>query len=34
MSDKKAAIVTGASGGICAGLVEAFLKSGYNVVVS
>ena len=32
MSDKKTAIVTGASGGIGAGLVEAFLKEGYNVV--
>ena len=29
---KKTAIVTGASGGIGAGLVEAFLKEGYNVV--
>ena len=32
MSDKKTAIVTGASRGIGAGLVEAFLKEGYNVV--
>ena len=32
MSDKKTAIVTGASQGIGAGLVEAFLKNGYNVV--
>jgi NAD(P)-dependent dehydrogenase (short-subunit alcohol dehydrogenase family) len=32
MSDKKTAIVTGASGGSGAGLVEAFLKEGYNVV--
>jgi NAD(P)-dependent dehydrogenase (short-subunit alcohol dehydrogenase family) len=32
MSDKKTAIVTGASRGIGAGLVEAFLKRGYNVV--
>jgi len=32
MSDKKTAIVTGASGGIGSGLVEAFLKDGYNVV--
>jgi len=32
MSDNKTAIVTGASGGIGAGLVEAFLKEGYNVV--
>jgi NAD(P)-dependent dehydrogenase (short-subunit alcohol dehydrogenase family) len=34
MSDKKTAIVTGASGGIDAGLVEAFLKGGYNVVAT
>jgi NAD(P)-dependent dehydrogenase (short-subunit alcohol dehydrogenase family) len=34
MSDKKTAIVTGASGGIDAGLVEAFLKEGYNVVAT
>jgi NAD(P)-dependent dehydrogenase (short-subunit alcohol dehydrogenase family) len=32
MPDKKTAIVTGASGGIGSGLVEAFLKQGYNVV--
>jgi len=32
MSDKKTAIITGASGGIGAGLVEAFLMEGYNVV--
>ncbi|MGA2923311.1 MAG: SDR family oxidoreductase [Candidatus Sulfotelmatobacter sp.] len=32
MSDKKTAIVTGASQGIGAGLVEAFLKEGYSVV--
>ena len=32
MSEKKTAIVTGASGGIGTGLVEAFLKAGYNVV--
>jgi NAD(P)-dependent dehydrogenase (short-subunit alcohol dehydrogenase family) len=32
MSDKKTAIITGASGGIGAGLVEAFLEEGYNVV--
>jgi len=32
MPDKKTAIVTGASGGIGAGLVEAFLKEGCNVV--
>jgi NAD(P)-dependent dehydrogenase (short-subunit alcohol dehydrogenase family) len=30
----KTAIVTGASGGIGAGLVEAFLKDGYNVVAT
>lgn len=32
MPDKKTAIVTGASRGIGAGLVEAFLNEGYNVV--
>ncbi len=32
MSDKKTAIVTGAQQGIGAGLVEGFLKHGYNVV--
>ena len=32
MSDEKTAIVTGASGGIGAGLVEGFLRDGYNVV--
>ena len=32
MSDKKTAIITGASGGIGTGLVEAFLIEGYNVV--
>jgi NAD(P)-dependent dehydrogenase (short-subunit alcohol dehydrogenase family) len=32
MPDKKTAIVTGASQGIGAGLVEAFVKNGYNVV--
>lgn len=32
MSEKKTAIVTGASQGIGAGLVEAFLKENYNVV--
>jgi|SRR5215469_3613244 len=32
MSDRKTAIVTGASGGIGAGLVEALLRKGYNVV--
>jgi NAD(P)-dependent dehydrogenase (short-subunit alcohol dehydrogenase family) len=34
MSDKKTAIITGASGGIGAGLVEGLLKQGYNVVAT
>ncbi len=34
MSDKKTVIVTGASRGIGVGLVEAFLKEGYNVVAT
>ncbi|MGC1645895.1 MAG: SDR family oxidoreductase [Candidatus Sulfotelmatobacter sp.] len=34
MSGKKTAIVTGASGGIGAGLVEEFLREGYNVVAT
>jgi len=34
MPGKKAAIVTGASGGIGAGLVEGFLREGYNVVAT
>jgi NAD(P)-dependent dehydrogenase (short-subunit alcohol dehydrogenase family) len=34
MSNKKTAIVTGAGHGIGAGLVEAFLKEGYNVVAT
>ena len=34
MPEKKTAIVTGASHGIGAGLVEAFLKEGYNVVAT
>jgi NAD(P)-dependent dehydrogenase (short-subunit alcohol dehydrogenase family) len=34
MSDKKTAIVTGASQGIGAGLVEAFRDEGYNVVAT
>ena len=34
MSNKKTAIVTGASGGIGAGLVEAFLEESYNVVAT
>jgi NAD(P)-dependent dehydrogenase (short-subunit alcohol dehydrogenase family) len=34
MSGKKTAIVTGASGGIGAGLVEGFLREGYNVVAT
>jgi NAD(P)-dependent dehydrogenase (short-subunit alcohol dehydrogenase family) len=32
MSNKKTAVVTGAGGGIGLGLVDAFLKEGYNVV--
>jgi NAD(P)-dependent dehydrogenase (short-subunit alcohol dehydrogenase family) len=34
MSDKPTAIITGASGGIGAGLVERFLAEGYNVVAT
>jgi len=34
MPTKKTAIVTGASGGIGSGLVEAFLKEGYNVIAT
>jgi NAD(P)-dependent dehydrogenase (short-subunit alcohol dehydrogenase family) len=34
MPGKKTAIITGASGGIGAGLVEGFLKEGYNVVAT
>src|SRR5271155_2842675 len=34
MSGKKTAIITGASGGIGAGLVEGFLEEGYNVVAT
>jgi NAD(P)-dependent dehydrogenase (short-subunit alcohol dehydrogenase family) len=34
MSERKTAIVTGASGGIGAGLVVAFLQEGYNVVAT
>jgi NAD(P)-dependent dehydrogenase (short-subunit alcohol dehydrogenase family) len=34
MSGKKTAIITGASGGIGAGLVEGFLEVGYNVVAT
>ena len=34
MSDKKTAIITGASQGIGAGLVTAFLKEGYSVVAT
>ena len=34
MSEKKTAIVTGARRGIGAGLVEAFLKEGYNVAAT
>jgi NAD(P)-dependent dehydrogenase (short-subunit alcohol dehydrogenase family) len=34
MSEKKTAVITGASGAIGAGLVEAFLNQGYNVVAA
>jgi NAD(P)-dependent dehydrogenase (short-subunit alcohol dehydrogenase family) len=34
MPDHKTAIITGASRGIGAGLVEAFLKQGYNVIAT
>jgi NAD(P)-dependent dehydrogenase (short-subunit alcohol dehydrogenase family) len=34
MAGKKTAIITGASGGIGAGLVERFLEDGYNVVAT
>ncbi len=34
MSDRKTAIITGAGHGIGAGLVEGFLKRGYNVVAT
>lgn len=34
MSGKKTTIITGASGGIGAGLVEGFLKEGYNVIAT
>lgn len=34
MSKARTAIITGASGGIGAGLVEGFLKTGYNVVAT
>jgi NAD(P)-dependent dehydrogenase (short-subunit alcohol dehydrogenase family) len=34
MSSKKTAIITGASGGIGAGLVEGFLKEGCNVIAT
>src|SRR5271155_3446731 len=34
MADKKTAIITGASRGIGAGLVEGFLNHGYNVVAT
>ena len=34
MPDKRTAVVTGASGGIGAGLVEGFLKEGYNVIAT
>jgi NAD(P)-dependent dehydrogenase (short-subunit alcohol dehydrogenase family) len=34
MPGKKTAIITGASGGIGAGLVEGFLREGYNIVAT
>jgi NAD(P)-dependent dehydrogenase (short-subunit alcohol dehydrogenase family) len=34
MSGKQTAIITGASGGVGAGLVEGFLEKGYNVVAT
>jgi NAD(P)-dependent dehydrogenase (short-subunit alcohol dehydrogenase family) len=34
MASKKTAIITGASGGIGTGLVEGFLREGYNVVAT
>jgi NAD(P)-dependent dehydrogenase (short-subunit alcohol dehydrogenase family) len=34
MAGKKTAIITGASGGIGAGLVDGFLREGYNVVAT
>jgi NAD(P)-dependent dehydrogenase (short-subunit alcohol dehydrogenase family) len=34
MASKQTAIITGASGGIGAGLVEGFLEEGYNVVAT
>ena len=34
MPGKRTALVTGASGGIGAGLVERFLEEGYNVVAT
>jgi NAD(P)-dependent dehydrogenase (short-subunit alcohol dehydrogenase family) len=34
MSDRKTAIITGAQGGIGAGLVDGFLQQGYNVVAT
>jgi NAD(P)-dependent dehydrogenase (short-subunit alcohol dehydrogenase family) len=34
MANRKTAIITGASGGIGAGLVDAFLKEGYDVVAT
>jgi hypothetical protein len=34
MLDKRTAIITGAQQGIGAGLVEGFLKAGYNVVAT
>ena len=34
MTQEKTAIITGASGGIGTGLVDAFLKEGYKVVAT
>ena len=34
MAGKQTALITGAAGGIGAGLVEGFLREGYNVVAT